>query len=78
MVAVLVILGIVLLLAMVAIAVWLWLFADIFGDAAEIARVETEGRMAQWQLDAIRRHAQAEMQRVRDAHRPRSIGDRER
>jgi hypothetical protein len=75
--ALLAILGIVLLLAIVAIAVWLWLFADILGLAAEIARIETEERLAQWRLDAIRRHAQAEMQRVRDAHR-RTYRDRKR
>jgi len=76
MVALLVILGIVLLLAIVAIAVWLWLFADILDHAADIVRIETEERMALWRLEAIRRQAESEMQRVRDAHRRRSVHDR--
>ena len=76
MVALLVILGIVALLAVVTTAVWLWLFADILGHAAEIARIETEERMALWRLQAIRRQAQADMQRIRDTHRPRSVDDR--
>ncbi|MGC4105873.1 MAG: hypothetical protein QM753_05870 [Thermomicrobiales bacterium] len=75
MVAVFVILGIVLLLAVVAIAIWLWLFADIVDHATEIARIEVEERMALWRLAAIQRQAQAEMQRVRDAHRRRSVHD---
>jgi hypothetical protein len=69
-------LGIVLLLALVAIAVWLWLFADVVSDAAEIARIEVEERMAFWRIAAIRRQAEAEMQRLRDAHRRRSVSDR--
>lgn len=73
MVAVFVVLGSVLLLAVIAIAVWLWLFGDILGHAAEIARIENEERMALWRLQAIRRQAQAEMQRVRDSHRARSF-----
>lgn len=77
MVAVLISLGIVLLLAVVAVAVWLWMFADVLGHAADILRIETEERMALWRIQAIRRQAQAEMQRVRDAHRPRSLQDRE-
>lgn len=76
MTLVLVTLGIVLLLAVVAIAIWLWLFADVVSDAAEIARIEVEQRMALWRIDAIRRHTEAEMQRVRDAHRHRSVLDR--
>ncbi|MGC4192924.1 MAG: hypothetical protein QM589_17400 [Thermomicrobiales bacterium] len=75
MVTVLIILGIVLLLAVVAIAVWLWLFADIVDQAAEIVRIEVEERMTLWRLEAIRRQAQAEMQRVHDAHRRRSSRD---
>lgn len=76
MVAVLITLGIVLLLAVVAIAIWLWLFSDIAGHATEIARIEVEERMALWRLEAIRRQAEAEMRRVRDAHRSRSSRDR--
>lgn len=77
MTALVVVLGLLLVLAVVAIAVWLWLFADVLGDAAEVARIETEERMALWRLQAIQRQAQAEMQRIYDAHRPRSIRDRE-
>ena len=77
MTALFVVLGLLLVLAVVAIAAWLWLFADVLGDAAEVARIETEERMALWRLQAIRRQAQAEMQRIYDAHRPRSIRDRE-
>ncbi|MGN6484575.1 MAG: hypothetical protein ACTHMX_09230 [Thermomicrobiales bacterium] len=76
MVTLFVILGIILLLAVVAIALWLWLFADILGHGADIVRIETEERMALWRLDAIRRQAETEMQRVRDAHRRRSVRDR--
>jgi hypothetical protein len=77
MVAVVVIFGIGLMLSAIAIAVWLWCFADILGHATEIARIEAEERMALWRLQAIRRQAQADMQRIRDAHRPRSIQDRD-
>lgn len=73
----LVTLGIVLLLAVVAIAIWLWLFADVVGDAAEITRIEVEQRMALWRIEAIRRQAEAEMRRLRDVHRARSMRDRE-
>jgi hypothetical protein len=76
MTALLVILGTILLLAVVAIALWLWLFADIAGHAADIVRIETEERMALWRLDAIRRQAETEMQRVRDAHRRSARRDR--
>lgn len=78
MVALFVNLGAVLLLAVVAIAVWLWLFADVLDHAADIIRIETEERMALWHLQAIRRQAQAEMQRVRDAHRRRSVHNHQR
>lgn len=76
MVTLLVILGTVLLLAVVAIAIWLWLFADILDHAADIVRIETEERLAQWRLDAIQRQAQTEMQRVRDAYRRSAYHDR--
>lgn len=76
MTALLVILGTILLLAVIAIAIWLWLVADILDHAADIVRIETEERMALWRLDAIRRQAEAEMQRVRDTHRRRSVHDR--
>ncbi|MGC4190534.1 MAG: hypothetical protein QM589_04770 [Thermomicrobiales bacterium] len=75
---VLAILGVVLLVAVIAIAVWLWLFADIVDHATQIARIEVEERLALWRLEAIRRQAEAEMQRLRDAHRRRSLWDRER
>lgn len=77
MTTILITLGVVLLVAVVAIAVWLWLFADVVGDAAEIARIEMEERMALWRIDAIRRQAEAEMHRVRDAHRRRSVRHRQ-
>ena len=76
MTVVLITLGIVLLLAVVAIAIWLWCFGDIVDHAAEIARIEVEERMALWRLQAIRRQAEAEMQRVRDVHRTRSFRNR--
>jgi hypothetical protein len=76
MTVLLITLGIVLLLAVVAIAIWLWLFADVVGDAAEIALIEVEERMALWRMAAIRRQAEAELRRVRDAHRRRTPRDR--
>lgn len=72
----LVVILLLLVLAVVAIAIWVWLFADIVDHAVEITRIEAEERMALWRLQAISRHAQEEMRRIRDVHRTQSPWDR--
>ena len=77
MTALVVVLGLLLVLAAAAISVWLWVFISDVYQVTEESRIRFEEHLALWRLQTIRRQAQAEMQRIHDAHRPRSIRDRE-
>ena len=76
MTALVVVLGLLLVLAVVAIAVWLWVFISDRDQVATLVRISIEEQVALWRIQAIRRQAQAEMRRIRDAHRPHSRNDR--
>lgn len=76
MTALFVVLGLLLVLAVVAIAAWLWMFVSDLDQVTEESRIRFEEQLALWRLQTIRRQAQAEMRRIRDAHRPHSRNDR--
>lgn len=74
--AVLVILGVLVLLALVAVGVWLGRSMGVLDQLAAQSQIRFEEQLALWRIQSIRRQAQAEMRRIRDEHRPRSLNDR--
>ena len=76
MTALVVVLGLLLVLAVVAMAVWLWASASDRDQVGTLIQIRVEEQLALWRLQTIRRQTQAEMRRIRDAYRPRSLHDR--
>ncbi len=74
---VLMLLALLAVVAVTVVAAWRGVLPLGLDQAVERARIEAAEQMAVWQLQAIRRQAQAEMRRVRDAHRSRSPLDRD-
>jgi hypothetical protein len=76
MTIVLVILGGLMLSALIVAVVWTWWSTDALDQLTEESRIRVEEQLALWRLQAIRRQAQAEMRRIRNAHRLQSPWDR--
>jgi hypothetical protein len=75
MTALSVVLCLLLVLAVAAIAVWMWWSMRAPDQVTEQLRIAFEEQVALWRIQVISRRAQAEMRRIRNEVRPRSLKD---